>query len=88
MPVGYSASETEFNAVNKTGGDKAVTLTVEQIPSHRHTVAYHDIRLGLGSENVSQVGGSLNTNTGNTGGGKSHSNIQPYKVCYMWQRSA
>ncbi len=38
MPVGYSASEAEFNAVNKTGGDKSVTLSVAQMPSHSHGV--------------------------------------------------
>ncbi len=38
VPVGYSASEAEFNAVNKTGGNKSVTLSVAQMPSHNHGV--------------------------------------------------
>lgn len=90
VPVGYNASEAEFNAVNKTGGDKAVTLTVEQIPSHSHgTWASYS---NTSSNNKINLGSTYwlgtSDNTAATGGGKSHSNVQPYKVCYMWQRSA
>ena len=37
--VGVDASQSEFNAVEKTGGEKAVTLNVKQIPSHNHELS-------------------------------------------------
>ena len=35
--VGVNESETEFATVNKTGGEKTHTLTIEEMPSHNHT---------------------------------------------------
>lgn len=37
--VGYNASETDYNAVGKTGGAKQVALTKNQMPKHNHTAA-------------------------------------------------
>lgn len=37
VPVGIDTTQTEFNAVQKTGGAKTHTLTKAQIPSHTHT---------------------------------------------------
>lgn len=34
--VGVDTSQTEFNTVMKTGGEKTVTLNTNQIPSHSH----------------------------------------------------
>lgn len=35
--VGYDASDADYNAIGKTGGSKGVTLTVAQMPAHKHT---------------------------------------------------
>ena len=35
--VGYDSSDTDFNAVEKTGGAKTVTLAAANIPKHRHS---------------------------------------------------
>ena len=34
--VGVNESETEFATVNKTGGEKTHTLTIDEMPSHEH----------------------------------------------------
>ena len=36
VPVGVDTSNTDFNAVEKTGGASTVTLTTAQLPSHSH----------------------------------------------------
>lgn len=41
VPVGVSASETEFNTVEKTGGEKAHTLSVGEMAQHTHNLNNH-----------------------------------------------
>ncbi len=41
VPVGINASETEFNTVEKTGGEKAHVLTTAEMPAHSHIVGAH-----------------------------------------------
>ena len=41
VPVGVDTTQTEFDAVNKSGGTKTHTLTVAQTPSHSHTGPSH-----------------------------------------------
>lgn len=87
-PVGIDTSQTEFNTVEKTGGEKTHTLTVTEIPAHNHGVglqvntAAGNQRWGL-SDNLGTT-----TPTANKGGGRAHNNLQPYITCYMWKRTA
>lgn len=79
----------------KTGGAATHTLTVDQIPSHRHTV-HGRIDRNQGSGTVfrepygyDESGGTDNNiDTYATGGGKEHNNMPPYLVVYMWKRTA
>lgn len=91
--VGVSESESEFNTGNKTGGSKTHTLTVEEIPPHSHAqyVTANDgtpaIRRDWSSDGRSGPY-PQGINTGNTGGGRAHNNLQPYIAVYMWKRTA
>lgn len=92
VPVGVDSSQTEFNAVQKTGGAKTHTLTVAQLPSHTHNM--NGAATAIANSNNDLVMGAGNPPTGNvgkttaTGSGEAHNNLQPYITCYMWRRTA
>lgn len=91
--VGKDSAGT-FSTAGDTMGTEAETLTVSQIPSHRHVKAD---KFGTAGTNYSDssfwaqvnvnAGGSTQY-TGYEGGGGSHNNIQPSVVVYMWKRTA
>mgnify|MGYP001853970769 FL=1 len=92
--VGIDTNQTEFNTINKSGGSKSVTLNVSQIPPHAHTTNVAiDGGTGAGVRDRLMLNGygdsrwwSGTTQNLNTGGGEAHTNLQPYLVCYIWQR--
>lgn len=78
---------------NSTGGKYKHTLTVNEMPSHKH-----DINAPLYSGNSSPGGSSIQGNNNgagtwpyqwcqNTGGNQAHNNVQPYIVVYFWKRT-
>ena len=91
VPVGVNASDSSFNTVEKTGGEKTHTLTESEMPAHRHRTA---IDFG-GSETLDNYGAyGYNSSsryynlTSVAGGSQAHNNLQPYITCYMWKRIA
>ena len=89
--VGVDESQTEFSTVRKASGQKEVTLTVNQIPSHNHAsrVFPGDVSANLSGGAEFNDGGVHSTMaTGNTGGGQAHNNLQPYYTVYFWERTA
>lgn len=97
VPVGVDPSQAEFNAAEKIGGSKSVILTVDQIPTHTHKVpkpewygAKTDADTGFGMLKTKNPikDGSDGFVSASAGGGKAHSNLQPYITCYMWVRTA
>ena len=89
---GVNTSDTAFNTVEKTGGEKTHKLTVAEMPSHQHNLSI----VGGGSTQASSVNWTT-VNTSRkyaadmieaTGGNGAHNNLQPYVTCYMWKRTA
>lgn len=82
VPVGIDTSQTEFNSVQKTGGEK----TSSQLNSG-HTnyglvnanAGYNDRTIVKGSTVAPNPGGERNAGV---------SLLQPYITCYMWRRTA
>lgn len=71
------------------GGEAVHTLTVDEMPAHRHTVPSMP-GYDAGTEWVGQSGkaASLTRNTDINGGGAAHNNMPPYLAVYMWKRVA
>lgn len=94
--VGVLTSDSDFNAVLKTGGAKTVTLTVAQMAAHRHmTQGFYNMddsggggqvrmRYQMTSDpnEVSAMGG------GWAGNDQPHNNMPPYVTVYMFRRIA
>ena len=86
--VGKASSGT-FATAGATGGAETHTLSVAEMPSHLHGIAYSaEYYLGNSgwSPTLGTGGGNINTKT--AGSGSAHNNLQPYIVVYMWKRTA
>lgn len=92
VPVGAggTGSATLGNAVGNSGGVENVTLSENEIPSHKHITSsvprgqiYNNGPYGSTDYTVANSGGyavqlnGYNEFTSNTGGGTAHNNIQP-----------
>lgn len=93
--VGIDTSDDDFKTVEKTGGEKTHTLTVNEMPSHNHLrdIENEVVSTGSGgawSPSLKGTGNITdeNNSTRNTGGDQPHNNLQPYITCYMWKRIA
>ena len=96
--VGVDSSDTDFETSGKTGGEKTHTLTVDEMPSHNHTLYGSPYGSGDWVEGgVQRVKYDVNLKTASntytlaqpvwdTGGNQAHNNLPPYMTVYMWKR--
>ena len=76
--VGLNEGEPEFNTINKTGGEKTHTLTINEMPSHNHNLGGHTFLWG---ENV----GTVNIKNANAeAGATSQNRLYTYQNQYGW----
>lgn len=89
VPVGIDTNDSDFNAIEKTGGSK-------YLQEHRHnylttTLTYNDyiaggdvVAIPKGSTNkaIYKISEAPDVPYANSG------NLQPYITCYMWKRTA
>lgn len=91
--VGIDAGQSEFDTVEETGGAKTVTLTAAEMPAHVHNQTRLPTATGgvtgfTVDTSMSGTPATTGVDTGSTGGGGAHTNLQPYIVVYFWKRTA
>lgn len=80
--VGYDSTNTNFNALGKTGGEETHTLTIKEMLSHNHNV--YTNASGGGGVQFPPTGqwtaspSNFNWYTSSAGGSQAHNNLQPY----------
>lgn len=74
-------------SVGATGGEATHTLTIKEMPSHSHDIAYGTSTADSGGSTIADVSDEYSPNskvTEKTGGGAAHNNMPPYyALCYI-----
>ena len=83
-------------AVNATGGETTHTLTIDEMPSHKHNNSTNDFptwhdQTHSGALAWNQTNGwhteQLASHFDAVGGNQAHNNMPPYLAVYMWKRT-
>jgi microcystin-dependent protein len=76
--VGFNASETEFDAMGETGGEKTHVLTDAEMPTHDHSYSVIQSGTGWVAGSGAQEHQEAGATTGTAGSDAAHNNLQPY----------
>ena len=74
--------------IGQTGGEREVTLTVENLPAHNHGGTYTNAGTARTHSWLASGGSAMGYDTVNTGGGTAHNNMPPYIQISAWRRTA
>lgn len=103
VPLGLKETDSDFDGMGLTGGEKKHTLTTNEMPSHNHmgkiysknyndnkslsgnrayARSFADVTGGWNYTVNGETGGQIvdTIETGNSGSGQSHNNLQPYQT--------
>lgn len=97
MVVGYDSTDSDFNTIGATGGEKEHQLIADEMPSHSHAI--YNVDTGSGGSGYGKQNGlyynggwwgnsTAAPNVKNTGGDQAHNNMPPYVVAALWRRIA
>ena len=79
-------------AAGNMGGEAEHTLTIEEMPSHRHNIRYDGTGVGYSSNGTFALSKNntddMSPAADYTGGDQPHNNIPPYLAVYIWKRTA
>ena len=90
--VGVDEADTDFKTAGLTGGEKKHTLTIAEMPSHKHSFGIYQIDGSGYVNNKVAASTTYGLFTGNyqtmnlTGGDEPHNNLQPFVSVYIWKR--
>ena len=92
VTVGVDVNNPKMNEAGMTLGEAEVTLTVDEMPQHSHaqyvtakTAPTTGVRVDYNEDGASGAF-EQGINTGNTGNGQPHNNMQPSITVYRWIR--
>lgn len=89
--VGLQWGDSDFGTLGQTGGAKKHTLTIAEMPNHRHAIqGIGKVLVGSSNAASEPYGHAYNTtlHTDYLGGSSAHNNLQPYYVASVWRRTA
>lgn len=88
--LGQDTTDSDFNIIGNTGGEKEHILTIDEMPKHNHSIYRTSGNAQSYSFTASDITANPNNyaNTNSVGGNKSHNNMPPYQVVGYWKRIA
>lgn len=88
-------ANSALHQAGEIGGEEAHTLTVDEMPSHQHSIPYpnaagpEEAAIGYPADSdINKSWGAEMCKTRSSGNGVAHNNMPPYLSVYMWERES